>query len=207
MPKLNVLNINGQNVGEIELVDSIFNVEVNEHVLYEVVKNQLANKRQGTQSAKTRAEVRGGGRKPWKQKGTGRARVGSSRSPLWVGGGTIWGPHPRSYAQKMPRKARRLAVKSALSDKVNTNELFVLDEINLAAPKTKEVVALINNFKFAGEKVLFITDNDEVVERCARNIKGVKAISTTGVNIFDLLHYTKLFVTKSAVAKIEEVLA
>ena len=207
MPKVSTYNITGAQTGEIELNDSVFGVEVNEAVMRQAVLRQLANQRLGTHSTKTRGLVRGGGRKPWKQKGTGRARVGSSRSPLWVGGGTIWGPHPRSYAQKMPRKARRLAVKSALSDKVNTNELFVLDEINLAAPKTKEVVALINNFKFAGEKVLFITDNDEVVERCARNIKVVKAISTTGVNIFDLLHYTKLFVTKSAVAKIEEVLA
>lgn len=207
MPKVSTYNITGAQTGEIELNDSVFGVEVNEAVMRQAVLRQLANQRLGTHSTKTRGLVRGGGRKPWKQKGTGRARVGSSRSPLWVGGGTIWGPHPRSYAQKMPRKARRLAVKSALSDKVNTNELFVLDEINLAAPKTKEVVALINNFKFAGEKVLFITDNDEVVERCARNIKGVKAIFTTGVNIFDLLHYTKLFVTKSAVAKIEEVLA
>lgn len=207
MPKVSTYNITGAQTGEIELNDSVFGVEVNEAVMRQAVLRQLANQRLGTHSTKTRGLVRGGGRKPWKQKGTGRARVGSSRSPLWVGGGTIWGPHPRSYAQKMPRKARRLAVKSALSDKVNTNELFVLDEINLAAPKTKEVVALINNFKFAGEKVLFITDNDEVVERCAHNIKGVKAISTTGVNIFDLLHYTKLFVTKSAVAKIEEVLA
>ena len=207
MPKVSTYNITGAQTGEIELNDSVFGVEVNEAVMRQAVLRQLANQRLGTHSTKTRGVVRGGGRKPWKQKGTGRARVGSSRSPLWVGGGTIWGPHPRSYAQKMPRKARRLAVKSALSDKVNTNELFVLDEINLAAPKTKEVVALINNFKFAGEKVLFITDNDEVVERCARNIKGVKAISTAGVNIFDLLHYTKLFVTKSAVAKIEEVLA
>ena len=207
MPKVSTYNITGAQTGEIELNDSVFGVEVNEAVMRQAVLRQLANQRLGTHSTKTRGVVRGGGRKPWNQKGTGRARVGSSRSPLWVGGGTIWGPHPRSYAQKMPRKARRLAVKSALSDKVNTNELFVLDEINLAAPKTKEVVALINNFKFAGEKVLFITDNDEVVERCARNIKGVKAISTTCVNIFDLLHYKKLFVTKSAVAKIEEVLA
>lgn len=207
MPKVSTYNITGAQTGEIELNDSVFGVEVNEAVMRQAVLRQLANQRLGTHSTKTRGVVRGGGRKPWKQKGTGRARVGSNRSPLWVGGGTIWGPHPRSYAQKMPRKARRLAVKSALSNKVNTNELFVLDEINLAAPKTKEVVALINNFKFAGEKVLFITDNDEVVERCARNIKGVQAISTTGVNIFDLLHYTKLFVTKSAVAKIEEVLA
>ena len=207
MPKVSTYNITGAQTGEIELNDSVFGVEVNEAVMRQAVLRQLANQRLGTHSTKTRGVVRGGGRKPWKQKGTGRARVGSNRSPLWVGGGTIWGPHPRSYEQKMPRKARRLAVKSALSDKVNTNELFVLDEINLAAPKTKEVVALINNFKFAGEKVLFITDRDAVVERCARNITGVKAVATEGINIRDLLHYTKLFVTKSAVAKIEEVLA
>ncbi|WP_288844008.1 50S ribosomal protein L4 [uncultured Megasphaera sp.] len=207
MPKVHTYNIAGTQTGEIELNDSVFGVEVNEAVMRQALLRQLANERLGTHSTKTRGLVRGGGRKPWKQKGTGRARVGSSRSPLWVGGGTIWGPHPRSYAQKMPRKARRLAVKSALSDKVNTNELFVLDEINLAASKTKEIVTLINNFKFTGEKVLFVTDNDAIVERCARNIEGVKAISTEGVNMFDLLHYTKLFVTKSAVAKIEEVLA
>lgn len=207
MPKVHTYNIAGTQTGEIELNDSVFGVEVNEAVMRQALLRQLANERLGTHSTKTRGLVRGGGRKPWKRKGTGRARVGSSRSPLWVGGGTIWGPHPRSYAQKMPRKARRLAVKSALSDKVNTNELFVLDEINLAASKTKEIVALINNFKFTGEKVLFVTDNDVIVERCARNIEGVKAISTEGVNMFDLLHYTKLFVTKSAVAKIEEVLA
>ena len=207
MPKVHTYNIAGTQTGEIELNDSVFGVEVNEAVMRQALLRQLANERLGTHSTKTRGLVRGGGRKPWKQKGTGRARVGSSRSPLWVGGGTIWGPHPRSYAQKMPRKARRLAVKSALSDKVNTNELFVLDEINLAASKTKEIVALINNFKFTGEKVLFVTDNDVIVERCTRNIEGVKAISTEGVNMFDLLHYTKLFVTKSAVAKIEEVLA
>lgn len=207
MPKVSTYNISGAQTGEIELNDSVFGVEVNEPVMRQAVLRQLANERLGTHSTKTRGLVRGGGRKPWKQKGTGRARVGSMRSPLWVGGGTIWGPHPRSYAQKMPRKARRLAVKSALSDKVNTNELFVLDDMNLAAPKTKEVVAIINNFKFAGEKVLFITDNDEVAIRCARNIEGVKAISTENMNIFDLLHYTKLFVTKSAVTKIEEVLA
>lgn len=207
MPKVSTYNITGAKTGEIELNDSVFGVEVNEAVMRQALLRQLANERLGTHSTKIRGLVRGGGRKPWKQKGTGRARVGSSRSPLWVGGGTVWGPHPRSYAQKMPRKARRLAVKSALSDKVNTNELFVLDEIKLAAAKTKEVVALIKNFQFTGEKVLFVTDNDEIVIRCARNIEGVKAISTEGVNIFDLLHYTKLFVTKSAVAKIEEVLA
>ena len=200
-------NITGAQTGEMELNDSVFGVEVNEAVMRQAVLRQLANERLGTHATKTRGLVRGGGRKPWKQKGTGRARVGSTRSPLWVGGGTVFGPQPRSYEQKMPRKARRLAVKSALSDKVNTNELFVLDEIVLAAPKTKEVVKVVDNFKFSGEKVLFITDGDEVMARCARNLQGVKSVSTENMNIFDLLHYTKLFITKSAVAKIEEVLA
>ena len=207
MPKVSTYNIAGAQTGEMELNDSVFGVEVNEAVMRQAVLRQLANERLGTHATKTRGLVRGGGRKPWKQKGTGRARVGSTRSPLWVGGGTVFGPQPRSYEQKMPRKARRLAVKSALSDKVNTNELFVLDEIVLAAPKTKEVVKVVDNFKFSGEKVLFITDGDEVMARCARNLQGVKSLSTENMNIFDLLHYTKLFITKSAVAKIEEVLA
>ena len=207
MPKVSTYNIAGAQTGEMELNDSVFGVEVNEAVMRQAVLRQLANERLGTHATKTRGLVRGGGRKPWKQKGTGRARVGSTRSPLWVGGGTVFGPQPRSYEQKMPRKARRLAVKSALSDKVNTNELFVLDEIVLAAPKTKEVVKVVDNFKFSGEKVLFITDGDEVMARCARNLQGVKSVSTENMNIFDLLHYTKLLITKSAVAKIEEVLA
>lgn len=207
MPKVSTYNITGAQTGEMELNDSVFGVEVNEAVMRQAVLRQLANERLGTHATKTRGLVRGGGRKPWKQKGTGRARVGSTRSPLWVGGGTVFGPQPRSYEQKMPRKARRLAVKSALSDKVNTNELFVLDEIVLAAPKTKEVVKVVDNFKFSGEKVLFITDGDEVMARCARNLQDVKSVSTENMNIFDLLHYTKLFITKSAVAKIEEVLA
>lgn len=207
MPKVSTYNIAGVQTGEMELNDSVFGVEVNEAVMRQAVLRQLANERLGTHATKTRGLVRGGGRKPWKQKGTGRARVGSTRSPLWVGGGTVFGPQPRSYEQKMPRKARRLAVKSALSDKVNTNELFVLDEIVLAAPKTKEVVKVVDNFKFSGEKALFITDGDEVMARCARNLQGVKSVSTENMNIFDLLHYTKLFITKSAVAKIEEVLA
>jgi large subunit ribosomal protein L4 len=207
MPKVSTYDITGAQIGEIELNDSVFGVDVNEAVMRQAVLRQLANERLGTHATKTRGLVRGGGKKPWKQKGTGRARSGSIRSPLWVGGGTVFGPHPRDYAQKMPRKARRLAVKSALSDKVNMGELFVLDELKLEAAKTKEVVNIINNFKFADEKVLFITDGDDVMTRCARNIEGVKAVPTEGMNIFDLLHYTKLFVTKSAVAKIEEVLA
>ncbi len=207
MPKVTTYDITGAQTGEMELNDSVFGVEVNEAVMKQAVIRQLANERLGTHATKTRGLVRGGGKKPWKQKGTGRARSGSIRSPLWVGGGTVFGPHPRDYEQKMPRKARRLAVKSALTDKVNTGELFVLDALTLPAAKTKEVVNIVNNFKFSGEKVLFVTDGDDTVARCARNITGVKAVSSEGINIFDLLHYTKLFVTKGAVAKIEEVLA
>lgn len=143
MPKVAVYNVSGEQVSEIELKDSIFGIEVNEHVLYEVVKNQLANKRQGTQSAKTRAEVRGGGRKPWRQKGTGRARHGSIRSPLWVGGGVVFAPKPRDYRYTLPRKVRRLAMKSALTSKVNSNELIVLDELNLETPKQKKWLAFL----------------------------------------------------------------
>ena len=207
MANVAVYDMSHNQVGEISLNDEFFNVEMNAGLLHQAVVLQLASQRLGTHSTKTRGLVRGGGRKPWRQKGTGRARAGSTRSPLWVGGGTVFGPQPRSYEQKMPRKARRLAVKSALSDKVNTNELFVLDEIVLAAPKTKEVVKEVNNFNFGGEKVLFITDGDDVMARCSRNIQGVKSVSAEHMNIFDLLHYTKLFITKSAVAKIEEVLA
>ena len=207
MANVSVYNMEGKEVGTIELSDAIFGVEVNEHLVHLAVVQKLANKRQGTQKAKTRSEVSGGGRKPWKQKGTGRARVGSTRSPLWVGGGTVFGPQPRSYYKAMPRKARRLAVKSALSDKVNNNELIVLDALTFAAPKTKEVLNILNNFQVGDAKVLFITEGDINVERSARNIQGVKALACEGVNIFDLLHYDKLFITEGAVAKIEEVLA
>ena len=174
--------------------------------MHQAVVRQLSNERLGTHATKTRGMVRGGGRKPWKQKGTGRARSGSSRSPIWIGGGTTFGPQPRSYYKAMPRKARRLAVKSALSDKVNNSELYVLEEITLAAPKTKEVFNIINSFNVGDAKVLFITEGDVNVERSARNIQGVKALACEGMNIFDLLHYDKLFITKGAVAKIEEVL-
>ena len=192
MPTVATYNQSGVKVGEIQLNDAVFGVEVNEAVMHQAVVRQLSNERLGTHATKTRGMVRGGGRKPWKQKGTGRARSGSSRSPIWIGGGTTFGPQPRSYYKAMPRKARRLAVKSALSDKVNNSELYVLEEITLAAPKTA--------------KVLFITEGDVNVERSARNIQGVKALACEGMNIFDLLHYDKLFITKGAVAKIEEVL-
>ena len=206
MPTVATYNQSGVKVGEIQLNDAVFGVEVNEAVMHQAVVRQLSNERLGTHATKTRGMVRGGGRKPWKQKGTGRARSGSSRSPIWIGGGTTFGPQPRSYYKAMPRKARRLPVKSALSDKVNNSELYVLEEITLAAPKTKEVLNIINSFNVGDAKVLFITEGDVNVERSARNIQGVKALACEGMNIFDLLHYDKLFITKGAVAKIEEVL-
>lgn len=206
MPTVATYNQSGVKVGEIQLNDAVFGVEVNEAVMHQAVVRQLSNERLGTHATKTRGMVRGGGRKPWKQKGTGRARAGSSRSPIWIGGGTTFGPQPRSYYKAMPLKARRLAVKSALSDKVNNSELYVLEEITLAAPKTKEVLNIINSFNVGDAKVLFITEGDVNVERSARNIQGVKALACEGMNIFDLLHYDKLFITKGAVAKIEEVL-
>ena len=206
MAKVEVINVEGKKVKELTLNDSVFGIEPNMNVVHSVVLNYLANQRQGTQNTKTRAEVAGGGRKPWRQKGTGRARAGSSRSPIWVGGGITFGPQPRSYYKAMPRKARRLAVKSALSDKVNHSELFVIDELKLAAPKTKDVLNILNNFKVGDAKVLFITDGDVNVELSARNIQGVKALPYTNINIFDLLHHDKLFIAEGAIAKIEEVL-
>ena len=207
MPTVATYNMAGKEVGKIELNDAVFAVEVNEAVMHQAVVRQLSNERLGTHATKTRGMVRGGGRKPWKQKGTGRARSGSTRSPLWIGGGTVFGPSPRSYYKAMPRKARRLAVKSALSEKVNNNDLIVMEELTLAAPKTKEVLNILNNFEVGDAKVLFITEGDVNVEKSARNIQGVKALASTGLNIFDLLRHDKLFITKGAVAQIEEVLA
>ena len=207
MPKLNVLNINGQNVGEIELVDSIFNVEVNEHVLYEVVKNQLANKRQGTQSAKTRAEVRGGGRKPWKQKGTGRARQGSIRAVQWVGGGVAFAPKPRSYNYTLPKKVRRLAMKSALTSKVQNGEMIVLDALNMEAPKTKEFVNVVNNLKVAGKKLLMVLpEANKNVYLSARNLERTNLAIASALNTYSVLNAETLVVTESALKAIEETL-
>ena len=206
MPTVTKYNMSGAKVGEIQLNDAVFGVEVNAAVMHQAVVRQLSNERLGTHATKTRGEVRGGGKKPWRQKGTGRARAGSSRSPIWVGGGITFGPQPRSYYKARPRKARRLAVKSALSDKVNHSELFVIDELKLAAPKTKDVLNILNNSKVGDAKVLFITDGDVNVELSARNIQGVKALPYTNINIFDLLHHDKLFIAEGAIAKIEEVL-
>ncbi|HFL3267733.1 TPA: 50S ribosomal protein L4 [Clostridioides difficile] len=207
MPKLNVLNVSGQNVGEIELSDSIFGVEVNGHVLYEVVKNQLANKRQGTQSAKTRAEVRGGGRKPWKQKGTGRARQGSTRSVQWVGGGVAFAPKPRSYKYTLPKKVRRLAMKSALSSKVQNSEVIVLDALNMDAPKTKEFAQMLNNINAAKKALVVIADKNDNVIKSARNIEGVQTALVNTMNVYDILKYDSFIITTDAVKKVEEVYA
>lgn len=207
MPKVATYDITGAQTGEIELNDYVFGAEVNVPVMHQAVVRQLANQRQGTHATKTRSFVRGGGKKPWKQKGTGRARTGSIRSPLWVGGGTVFGPHPRSHALGMPRKARRLAIRSALSDKVNNGEILILDQIQFEAPKTKSVVKMLNDFNITAQKALIITEGDETVEKSARNLPGVKAIPSTGLNVFDILYHDKVFITKGAVAKIEEVLA
>ena len=208
MPNVTLCNVAGQAAGEIKLNDSVFGVEYNEAVIHQAVVRQMANERLGTHATLTRGLVRGGGKKPWRQKGTGRARVGSIRSPLWVGGGTVFGPTPRSHAKSMNRKARQLAVKSALSEKLRSNEIVVLDKIGFAAPKTKDAIKMLAAFHVEGKAL--IIDGDESVMNTvlsARNIPGVKAIAPSGINIYDLVHYTKLFITKSAVEKIEEVLA
>ena len=207
MPTVAVYNIDRQKVGDIDLNDNVFGVEVNGGLLHQAVVMQLASQRLGTHATKTRAFVRGGGRKPWKQKGTGRARSGSRRSPLWVGGGTVFGPHPRSYAFSMPRKQRRLAIKCALSDKVQEGSLLVLDALDFEAPKTKQVVKLLQTFEVDNKALIITAEEAENVERSSRNIPGVKAINTTGLNVYDILNHDKLFVTKDAVARIEEVLA
>ena len=207
MPKVNVYNILGEQVGEIELKDNIFGIEVNEHVLYEVVKNQLANKRQGTQSAKTRAEVRGGGRKPWRQKGTGRARQGSIRAPHWVGGGVAFAPKPRDYSYKVPKKVRKLAMKSALSSKVLNNEIIVLEELNLEEPKTKEMAKILTNIN-AGKKALIVMAEKNInIVKSANNIPNVKTINVNTLNVYDILNFDSFIITKDAVRKVEEVFA
>lgn len=207
MPTVAVYDIAHNKVGDMELNENFFGVEMNAGLLHQAVVLQLASQRLGTHSTKTRGLVRGGGRKPWRQKGTGRARAGSRRSPVWVGGGTVFGPHPRKYGFSMPRKQRRLALKCALSDKVKSGDFVVLDQLDFDAPKTKNVVKLLQDFSVT-DKTLFITaDKAENVERSARNIPGVKAIAANGLNVYDILYHGKLFITKDAIARIEEVFA
>lgn len=207
MPTVAIYDIANKKVGDLELNESIFGVEVNEALLHQAVVMQLASQRLGTHATKTRGMVRGGGRKPWKQKGTGRARSGSTRSPIWVGGGTVFGPAPRSYAFRMPRKQRRLAIMCALSDKVQSGDFVVLDSIDFAAPKTKEMVKMLNDFSVDSKALIITAGEVENVEKSSRNIPGVKAINTNGLNVYDILNHNKLFITKDAITRIEEVFA
>lgn len=207
MPKVAVYNVSGSEVGEIELSDSVFGIEPNVHVLHSAVVMQQASLRAGTHKTKGRSEVRGGGRKPWKQKGTGRARQGSIRAPQWKGGGIVFGPTPRSYAYKLPKKVRRLALKSALSSKALDNGILVLDQLSFAAPKTKEVVALLKNLKSDRRTLVVTSEYDENVALSARNIPGVKFVSAVGINVLDVMLHDKLIITKDAVEKVQEVFA
>ncbi|MFU0824305.1 50S ribosomal protein L4 [Clostridium sp.] len=206
MPTVDLYNREGQKVGDMQLSDNVFAVEVNENVLHQVVVAQLANKRQGTQSAKTRAEVSGGGKKPWRQKGTGRARQGSIRAPQWIHGGIVFAPKPRDYRMSIPKSMRRVAMKSALTSKVNDNNIVVLETLELEAPKTKEMVKMINAFE-AKKPLIVLPENNEVVYKSIRNIEGATVIPVNNLNVYDILRHDKFIVTKEAVAKIEEVYA
>lgn len=207
MPKVQVLNMQGAAVGEIELNDDVFGITPNIHVLHSAVVSQLAGERRGTQSALLRGEVRGGGRKPWRQKGTGRARSGSTRSPLWRGGGVIFAPKPRKYGFKLPKKVRRLALYSALSSKVMEQQLIVLDALSMSEAKTREIVRVLKALNIDKKAMIVMDSADEVVLRSARNIEGVKAMDVAGMNVVDLLNHDILVMTKAAVTKVEEVLA
>jgi len=200
--------MDGEQTGEISLNDSVFSVKVNEPLLHQAVLLQQASKRLGTAKAKTRSEVRGGGRKPWRQKGTGRARHGSRRSPLWTGGGIVFPPIPRDYKFKMPKKAMRLALKSALSAKVNSGELIILEKLEFAEPKTKAMVKVLDNLKIGDQKALIVqAEADENVLKSARNIPGISAMKSDGLNVYDILFHDQLVLTKEAVGRIEEALA
>jgi large subunit ribosomal protein L4 len=206
MPTVGLFNIEGKKVGDVTLNESVFNVEVNKAVLHQVVVAQLANKRQGTQSAKTRAEVRGGGIKPWRQKGTGRARQGSIRSPQWAGGGIVFAPKPREYRVSLPKSMRRVAMKSALTAKVLENEMIVLESLELDAPKTKTIVTMLKAFDV--KKALIVTaESNANVYKSGRNVEGIQVIPVNNINVYDLLKYDNLIITKDAVSKLEEVYA
>ena len=207
MPKIDVYNIEGKKVNDVELKEDIFGIIPNEELVHSVIVNYLANQRQGTQSTKTRAEVRGGGKKPWRQKGTGRARQGSIRAPHWVGGGIALGPKPRSYSYKLNKKERRLAIKSCLSSKVIENELTVVDKFEFNAIKTKEVAKMLNSLKLEGKTLILLPEKNEIIQKSARNIKGVKTLSVNTINAYDLVNYKNLVVTLDTVKRLEEAYA
>ena len=207
MPKVDVYDITGKKVSNVELNENVFGIEPNENIVHSVLVNYLANQRQGTQSTKTRAEVRGGGRKPWRQKGTGRARQGSIRAPQWIKGGIALGPKPRSYKYTVNKKEKRLAIRSVLSSKVLENKLTVVDKLELAQIKTKSMVKAFNDLKVEGKTLVIIPEKNLNVQASARNIEGVKTILVNTINIYDLLKYTNLVLTLDTVKKIEEVYA
>ena len=206
MANVSVLNMEGKEVGSMELNDAVFGVEINEHLVHQAVVLQLANNRQGTQKAKTRSEVSGGGRKPWRQKGTGHARQGSTRAPQWTGGGVVFAPVPRDYSFKMNKKEKRAALKSVLTSKVQENKFIVVDELKLAEVKTKEMKKVLDNLK-VNNALVIIGDDSENVALSARNIAGVQTASVNTINVFDMLKYNTIIATKSSVASIEEVYA
>ena len=207
MPSIDVYNVKGKKVSSVDLKEEIFGIEPNEAVVHSVLVNYLANQRQGTQSTKTRAEVRGGGRKPWRQKGTGRARQGSIRAPQWVKGGIALGPKPRSYKYTVNKKERRLAIKSLLSSKVLENELTVVDTFGFDSIKTKQMVNALTNLKVEGKTLVLLPEKNENVQKSARNIEGVKTSLVNTINVYDLLKYKNLVVTLDTVKKLEEVYA
>ena len=207
MPTVGLFNIEGNKVGDYTLNDNVFNVEVNKAVLHQVVVAQLANKRQGTQSTKTRAEVRGGGAKPWKQKGTGRARQGSIRSPQWKGGGVVFAPKPRDYSYTVPKKVRRLAMKSALTSKIENNEIIIVDDFAMEVPKTREFTGVLRALN-AGKKSLVVTsENSPIVVKSGRNIPGVKVSFVNMLNVYDIINSDTMIITRKAIEKVEEVYA
>ena len=207
MPKIDVYDIKGKKIKEVELKDEIFGIEPNEELVHATVINYLANQRQGTQSTKTRAEVRGGGKKPWRQKGTGRARQGSIRAPQWIKGGIALGPKPRSYKYTINKKERQLAIKSVLSSKVLENQLTVVDKISFDEIKTKNMVTALSNLKVEGKALILLPEKNENVQKSARNIEGVKTTLVNTINVYDLLNYNKLVITLDAIKKLEEVYA
>ena len=207
MPKVDVLSVDGKKVKELELNENVFGIEPNENIVHSAIVNYLANQRQGTQNTKTRAEVSGGGRKPWRQKGTGRARQGSIRAPQWMKGGIALGPRPRSYSYKINKKEKRLAIKSILSSKVAEKELVVLDKLELKEIKTANMVKVLNNVKAEGKTLILLPANNENVCKSSRNIEGVKTLTVDTINAYDLVKYKGLVVTEDTVKKLEEVYA
>ncbi len=206
MVEMNVHTIDGEKIGEIKLNDNLFNAKINKHVVHQIVKRYLASKRRGTASTKNRSEVSGGGKKPWRQKGTGRARAGSIRSPLWVGGGVIFGPENRDYSYPVPRKMRLVALKSVLSDKVRNNNIIILDNLEIKNGKTKEIINIFNNLNLDSDKILIVIDKEnELIKRAVSNLEEAMVITANKINTYDLINYKKIIITRDALKVIEEV--